>query len=685
MHLILCIHNHQPVGNMDFILEEAYKKSYLPFFEVLKDFEDIKVNLHFSGYLLTWLCENKPEYIELLKNLKDRGQIEIISGGMYEPILPLLPEEDGVAQIRMHMDYSENVFGGRPKGVWLAERVYEPHIPKILNKAGALFTLVDDYHFKSAGLSGKELHGYFITEYERHKLFIFPGLEFLRYAIPFKPIEEIDKYFKEIEENGDDLAVFGDDGEKFGLWPGTFEHVYNGGWLNAFFTYLAENKKWLKTTTFSEYISNTPPKNRIYLSCNSYMEMAEWSLPAEKSGRYEECLNSIPSECKEFLSGGYFRHFLVKYDECNDMHKKMLMVTNEADRDVKAKEHVFKAQCNDSYWHGVFGGLYLPHLRGSVYRNLIEAEKLLDPKKPFINGKLEDVNFDGFEEVVLNNNDIKAYFLLKEGGALYELDYKPSLTNIMATLSRRYEGYHDKIKIASAAETADGTKTIHDMVVAKEEGLDKYLHYDWYRRASLIDHVMEKDVAFDNFYKSSYREPGDFVKEPYEAAIEKDKNLIKVILSRNGHLWKEGIGYPLSVNKSIILEKGANELLIDYSIKGEVKEPFYFGVEFNFSFLGTGGERYIDAGSGRLSLAVQGAIDVSKAVVFHDPYQNIKVSVGFDDAPSFVWTHPVEVVSLSENGFERNYQSTMLMPVWEIDLAAGPRNFRLRLKLEQTK
>jgi hypothetical protein len=685
MHLILCIHNHQPVGNMDFILEEAYRKSYLPFFDVLKDFENIKINLHFSGYLLTWLCENKPEYIELLKTLKKRGQIEIVSGGMYEPILSLLPEGDGIAQIKMHMDYAENVFGGRPEGFWLAERVYEPHIPKILNKAGVLYTLVDDYHFKAVGMSGKELHRYFVTEYEGHKLFIFPGLEFLRYAIPFKPIEDINKYFKEIEGNGDDLAVFGDDGEKFGLWPGTYEHVYDGGWLKAFFTYLSENKEWLKTVTFSEYISHNPPKNRIYLNCNSYMEMAEWCLPAAKSGRYEKCLNSVATDCKEFVRGGYFKHFLVKYDECNDMHKKMLMITNEANKDVKAKEHVFKAQCNDSYWHGVFGGLYLPHLRSTVYRNLIEAEKILGPKEPFVDGRLEDVNLDGFEEAILSNNDIKAYFLLKEGGALYELDYKPSLTNIMATLSRRYEGYHDKIKVASSAGIADGTRTIHDMVIAKEEGLDKYLHYDWYRRASLIDHIMGKDVAFDSFYKSSYCEPGDFVKEPYAAVIEKGKDLIKVALSRKGHFWKGGQAYPLHVKKSVVLQKGSSELLVDYCIEGEVEEPFYFGVEFNFSFLGTGGERYIEAGKEKLNLATQGTLDVSQNVVFHDPYQNIDVSVGYVDAPSFVWTHPVEVVSLSEHGFERNYQSTMLMPVWEIDLTAGPGNIQIKLLLDQAE
>ncbi len=682
MNLIICIHNHQPVGNMDFILEEAYQKSYLPFFEILKDFEDIRINLHFSGYLLTWLCEHKPDYIALLKSLKDRGQIEIVSGGMYEPILSLLSENDAVAQIKMHMDFAEGIFGDRPAGIWLAERVYEPHIPRVIDKAGARFTLVDDYHFKAVGMSQKELYGYSLTEFEGHKLFIFPGLEFLRYAIPFKPIDDIDRYFREMEKNGDDLAVFGDDGEKFGLWPGTYEHVYNGGWLKSFFTYLSENKKWLKTATFSEYISHKNPKNRVYLNCNSYMEMAEWCLPASRAGKFEEFLNNAAVDTKEFVKGGYFKHFLVKYDECNDMHKKMVWVTDKADKNSEAKAHVFMAQCNDSYWHGVFGGLYLPHLRSTVYRHLIEAEKILDSKKTFVDGNLEDINFDGFDEAVLSNRDLKAYFLLKEGGVLYELDYKPSRTNIMATLSRRYEAYHDKIKVASSAQAADGTKTIHDLVIAKEEGLGKYLHYDWYRRASFVDHIMGKDVTFDNFYRSSYSEPGDFVKEPYQAIMHKDMNFVKLILKRDGHYWKNDQGYPLSLEKSFLLEKDSSGLIVNYSIEGAVKERFLLGVELNFSFLGSGGDRYMDIGEKRLGLAFQGNLDVSGNVVFHDPYQNIIVSLDYD-MPAFVWTYPVEVVSLSEHGFERNYQSTMLMPVWEIDLTKGPKNISIRLQLNR--
>jgi hypothetical protein len=684
MNFILCIHNHQPVGNMDFILEEAYAKSYMPFFDVLKDFEEIKINLHFSGFLFSWLCEHKPEYIKLLKKMKKRGRLEIISGGMYEPVFSLLSEDDGVAQITMHMDLMEDVFGERPAGMWLAERVYEPYIPKVLHKAGIAFTLVDDNHFKAIGLDEKDLYGYFITEYEGHPLSVFPGLEFLRYAIPFKQMDALDAYLKGVEEQGGDLVVFGDDGEKFGLWPGTFDYVYKEGWLRSFFEYLAENSSWLKTTTFSEYMEAKRPISRVYLGCESYKEMGEWSLPAGISKTYGDLLNERGIPYRRFLTGGYFKNFLIKYAESNDMHKKALLLSKKAGKKTEAKRHVYMAQCNDSYWHGVFGGLYLPHLRASVYRHLIEARKLLDPQKPFADGYIEDINFDGYDEAILSNNELEASFLLKEGGALYGLDYKPSSANIMATLRRRYEGYHEKIKQAVSGNIADGTKTIHEMVIAKEEGLDAYLNYDWYSRGSLIDHVMGDDVTLESFYMGKYFEPGDFVKEPYQGIIRKDKKAAQLLMERKGHCWQGGKGLPLTVKKNIVLQQGAGQFSVDYILDGAIDGLLYFGVEFNFSLLGTGGDRFLETAGMKYPLTVKDVLGQSDSLRLYDPYQNIEILIEWD-APARIWTFPVEVVSLSENGFERNYQSTMVMPVWHIDLSKGSWNMSIRLYLKQTQ
>lgn len=670
---------------MDYILEEACTRSYMPFFYALKDFPGIKVNIHFTGFLFEWLKEHKPDYIDLLKTLHDRGQLEILSGGMYEPILALLPEDDALAQIEMHRDLMEETFGVRPRGMWLAERVYEPQLPKVIAQAGIQYTIIDDNHFKSVGLRDEELYGYYITEYDGENLLVFPGLEVLRYAIPFKSVEKVHESFQDIKAAGGDVAIFGDDGEKFGLWPGTYDYVYEKEhWLESFFRYLTENTSWLETVTFSDYIKEVPPRGRIYLACESYREMEEWCLPALRAKEYGDLLHDESLPYREFFKGGYYRHFLVKYSESNDMHKRMLRLSKTARGNVTAKKHIYMAQANDSYWHGVFGGLYLPHLRASVWRHLIEAGKALDPKEPFVDGYLEDINLDGHDEAVIRTNQIEASFRLKEGGVLYGFEYKPSSVNIMATLKRRYEGYHEKIKeTLSSKSQADGTQTIHDMVMAKEEGLDRYLHYDWYRRASLVDHVLGMDATLEAFYRCEYSEPGDFVKEPYCVEIEKEKTRTKLVLRRDGHFRQGDMNFPLSIEKRISVTEGASEFTADYRLAGEINVPFLFGIEFNFAFLGSGGDRYLETERGRYALTDRGVLEAAASLKFHDPYQNIEVFLELGEAAQ-LWTFPVEVVSLSENGFERNYQSTMVMPVWPIDLSnARPRDIRLKVRFGQ--
>jgi alpha-amylase len=189
---------------------------------------------------------------------------------------------------------------------------------------------------------------------------------------------------------------------------------------------------------------------------------------------------------------------------------------------------------------------------------------------------------------------------------------------------------------------------------------------------------MTQDVTWDVFYRSAYVEPGDFVKERYTATVKSGKKSVSLSMKRHGHFWKDGQGIPLSIEKTVRLDAEESALFVDYLVEGEIREPFLLGVEFNFSFLGTGGERYMEIGSEKLPLTAKGIFRSSRRVFFHDPYQRIEPAIELDE-PLSIWTFPVEVVSLSETGFERNYQSTMCMPIWRVDLTAGSKSIRMKL------
>ena len=329
LYLGLAIHNHQPGDNFGQVFELAYKQSYLPLIEALERHPGVRISLHYSGCLLDWLIENRPDFLERIAALVKRGQIEIMTGGYYEPILPMIPDDDKLGQIAKLSSTIKERLGYSPSGMWLAERVWEPQLPKPLAQAGVEWIVVDDNHFKMVGLTDEQLLGYYVTEEEGHPVKVFASSKKLRYIIPWHNVEDVIAYLKSLAtEDGDRIIMMGDDGEKFGLWPKTYKHCWTDGWMERFLAAIAENSAWLSTIPIGEYAGQYPPLGKIYLPTASYSEMQEWSLPPVVSHEYGQLVKKLEAEKKDdiakFVHAGFWRSFMAKYPEINSMQKKML-------------------------------------------------------------------------------------------------------------------------------------------------------------------------------------------------------------------------------------------------------------------------------------------------------------------------------------------------------------------------
>ncbi len=151
VRLIMAFHNHQPVGNFDGVFEQAYRDAYLPFLDVMQDYPEIPFALHTSGSLLEWLEVAHPEYIIRLRSMVAARQVEIVGGAFYEPILANIPRRDRIGQIQSYSDHLSQLFQTPIRGMWLPERVWEQTFAGDIAAAGIQYTIVDDYHFRSAG------------------------------------------------------------------------------------------------------------------------------------------------------------------------------------------------------------------------------------------------------------------------------------------------------------------------------------------------------------------------------------------------------------------------------------------------------------------------------------------------------------------------------------------------------
>ena len=170
--------------------------------------------------------------------------------------------------------------------------------------------------------------------------------------------------------------------------------------------------------------------------------MMEWSLPTAARSRYHGLVEEFSKrpDALPFLRGGTWRGFFSKYSESNLLHKKMLHVSakvahlDESRRKDKeflearkeARTALLRGQCNDPYWHGVFGGLYSPHLRTAVWKALEEAETIAEGLnhrgRHYAEVQQLDFEADGQKEIYFTSDRYAALLAPREGGTISMLD-----------------------------------------------------------------------------------------------------------------------------------------------------------------------------------------------------------------------------------------------------------------------
>jgi len=709
--LSLAIHNHQPVGNFDFVFEDACRTAYEPMISALERHPAIRLALHYTGPLRDWLAEHRPEILGRVRALVARGQVEMLSGGYYEPVLAVIPDADKAGQIRKLSESVWEDFGYRATGAWLAERVWEPHLPIHLARAGIEYTIVDDTHFRYVGLSDQDLFGYYVTEEQGETLKVFGSSKYLRYTIPWASVDEIIEHLRtEVATDGCRVAFMGDDGEKFGLWPGTYEHCWVNGWMDRFFDAIEANGDWLTIIPPGDFARQWPSIGRVYLPTASYDEMGEWALPAKRSRELISLKHRLQDEGRRdvlsFISGGFWRNFMVKYPEINTMHKKMLLVSRkvwsleDGEARERALNRLWQGQCNCPYWHGVFGGVYLFHIRAANFGHLIAAETLADASQHGDEEWLHwcEMDFDGdsAEEVLLSGDAMNLYFAPRQGGQIFEWDWRAKECNLVNTLARRREGYHQELldagrrgAIALPGQSSGELESIHTTVVrAKESGLDEKLYHDWYRRSCLIDHFFQPGTSLEAFYRAEYGESGDFVDQPYAYTVNRRSDGVELRLQRDGHVWQGKALVPLRVEKSVLLVPGRTDVRVAYRLvnPGSQAVQVRFGVETNWAMLGGNGPHAHYGLPDGDSLGLDALHETEAMRELHLVLEWKAMDVGVHvSKPATFWCFPLETISNSEAGFERVYQGSSVTCQWLLDLEpAGEWDVDLSFSLTDT-
>ena len=648
--LLFGVHAHQPVGNFPAVIDDAHVRSYGMFLRVMERYPEFRFSVHFSGWLLDVLFERFPEDMARLAAMTRRGQVEWFGSGDCEPVLAAIPHRDRVTQIATLSDKIEHRFGMRPSGAWLTERVWESSVVTSLVATGIRYVAVDDYHFLCAGESQDRLDSFFSTDEDGRRLDLFPISEAARYRLPFSPAGEAVAWLEDLARQGRRAAIYFDDIEKFGIWPETYEWVFEKGWLTQFVEGVLSSPL-IRTETYAEYHARERTRGIVYLPTTSYIEMNEWTLPAPRAATYHALLEQEKAAGrfeahKPFLRGGIWRNFMSRYPEANWMHKRMLGASRRLaalppeQRSAELQEYLHRAQANDAYWHGLFGGLYLPHLRRAIWNNLLKLEAALERLAPWPRQQQGDLDHDGHVETALRNPFIHAYVRDDGHASLVEFSSLAVAHNFGDTLRAYEEAYHAKIHLADASHAApaatEGISSAHDRVAFLHTILPGDADPDERPRGIFIDSLVGRN---DMLRPIAFYAPGE----------------IPGVWTAAGEGWRIGKSYRLdgdTLNVVFRAEGAALPKLIETELNLALPSCDGFGGRYvlaDGSVPGGFGEALELSGVQRITLddsELHGAllIEVSQPVRLE--------------------ARPQRTVSQSEAGFEKIMQAVCITLAW---------------------
>jgi alpha-amylase len=389
------------------------------------------------------------------------------------------------------------------------------------------------------------------------------------------------------------------------------------------------------------------------------------------------------------LRGAIWRNFQVKYREVNDLHKQMLRASDLVDglpdgagRSV-ALDHLFAGQSNDCYWHGLFGGVYLPDLRVAALGRLIGAEDLaLGVAGAAVeSGVLLDLDLDGSDEALLVNDGQIVAVKLDEGAGIGRWDLRAARHPLAAVMRRRPEAYHEKLRDHTAGEAGLATDTdtemggsapsrpasIHDIVAAKQEGLADLLQYDTYERRSGLVRLLP--------LTATAAEVADGSATDLVAALADAWTLVSIDPNQVTAAFAAG---PVRLVKTIRISGGRQDprLAVEVSVENRSDSPFQalLGLEFAVMFLGGGHNpaAWHEVDGKRIPHDEFATAAAVNRLVSGNDQLGIRLETLIEPVAE-AWISPIRTVSNSEGGFELVYQGSCVLALRPIRLASGER------------
>jgi alpha-amylase len=523
MKVILGTYNHISPGSSGKVFEQLYQTCWRPFLAVLYKFPAVNSVLYYSGTVLTWVEAKHPEFLMLLDEMVSRKQVELLGGGFYSPIFPIIPNADKVGQIELLTTYLRKTFGKRPSGGWLYEYAWDPSIPSIFRSSGLGYTFLPERIFSSNALDDSTSCGVMLTEDQRKTLSVFPVFDLNEMEGGPEPFETALAKIVAIRSECRLVTMMMDGNSASSVWKSS-ELESPDVMFERTFTWFQKNCLEYETVTSQQAIKGLKQGRLFYLAATSSEKLAKAGIGYNVAGIQTRQGDSSILAKQMIVDNSASAKLFTKMNYIDTL---IAMLRGDKARKKNASEDLWEAQSGDSYWEGGGGGIRRPEIRIAAFSALIDAEKTIRLHANSGSGFVfDDIDCDGEKELVYQAPDYNSYLHMK-GGCIFELD---------------------------------SFKTKHNYLCAYEpESKESY------------------NCFVDSLETYGKREPGEplarMASQLYSIE-EYDKDLHRIVLSKKVSLKIDGVPQSVGIRKTFLFQKRC--ISVDYEVVNNTSTPCQF-------------------------------------------------------------------------------------------------------------
>lgn len=531
------------------IFEKDYENVYKPAAKFLYSHPEFRMSFAFYGVQIDFLQKEYPEFIEILRELISRRQIEILGGGYYDPAFPLLFPMDRTGQIEFLTSTLRSVTGKRPRGITLCASIWDYSLVSCFYNCGMDYVLLDD----SLIPDEKQKFVPLIMSDKGKTISILPLYQEFKPEIQDDPRDYLNLISKKIAKSSKNSPKPLKEcvkGLNIQFTHEEFQSLLRSGYLEKLYREISEKKDFFDFATPITLVKEAKLRIPVYIASGMSREVGQWGIEPYRAVKADR---HYPVSIYDFFQ---------IYPQSRALYNRMLyvsMLVNQSHGDklrkTSAREKLWEAQNGDGFICTSKGAFVSATYRQQAYKKLTEAEKIArqcgEFKETFVS---YDYTGDGLNEYICRMNKYFAVISLG-GGAIRELDVLQNSGNFADNLNcvKEFEGYDDN-----------------------------------YERGLFIDHIFSED-EFNAYIQNKPSGNGIFSKYIYSeldfSSQRKEVKLVAKAKFQNRQkisLKKKYVCYSSGMMIQYILKNESSELLkAKFAVESSFAQTNFNAKDFN--------------------------------------------------------------------------------------------------------